>query len=904
MDTPVIRKKRGISPIWILPLIALSIGGWLLYTSYRDAGIQITIHYPDAEGITPGKTQVMYKGVAVGLVEKITLDDDLQGINLIVNMKVKRGLVEDTKFWMVKPHISAGRISGLETLLTGSYIAVQPGKSTVQAREFEGLTEPPGLSPDRPGLHIVLKAEALHSMQKGSPIYNRNMKIGRVNDYTLADDNSILIDIYIEPEYSHLIQVGTRFWNASGISLEGNLQSGFNLKMESLASLVYGGIACGTPESLADESPGATNGMVFKLYDSYDAAEYGLDMTLQLASGAGIVEGKTRLMYRGLEAGVVKKIRLNRDEQHTVTAEILLDPRAESILKQGTRFWVIRPEVSIDGIRNLEAIISGPYISFQPGEGEYRDHFVVERGPMPSPSIRTGRHFTLVSSDSGSLDPGAPILYRKIVVGEISSITFGPKAETILTDILIYDEYADFVRQDSVFWNVSGVEVNASLSHINVNLSSVKSILTGGVAFTNPPAKKSDRHKPAQEGRSFTLYATHQKAIKDNPALRPAGTVLRLLSSADNSFDVGSPVLYKKIPIGEVLGHELSSDLQDIIFKILIRAEYTGLINSSTRFYNFSGFSLDASLAGIEIQAGSLSSLVEGGISFYTPEKGAPVKENDSFILYEDYDAARNKDNIRITLHLDQAGGIGKKTQIRYQGIQIGMVDDVHFTEDMKGVVAEVWINREAAGLFRGTTRMWLVKPEIGLSGFRNLDTVLTGPYVAVLPGEGETRTEFTLMPGNSDPESFAGLNIILETPRLGSLDRNSPVYYRQVQVGRVTGFELSPTTQQVWVRVNIHPGYANLVHTGTKFWLASGIRVSWGLFSGFDLDTESMQAVLAGGIALATPEGEDMGQPAENGTHFILHEKSEKTWLDWSPAIMLNEGKLKPESQENTTTM
>ena len=905
MDSPVIQKKRGISPIWVLPLVALSIGGWLLYTSYRDAGIQITIHYENAEGITPGKTQVMYKGVAVGLVEKIQVDEDLQGVGLIVKMekKAKRGLVKDTKFWVVKPEISAGRIRGLETLLTGSYIAIQPGTSDVYTTSFEGLPEPPVIPPESPGLHITLRAEALLSLQKGSPVYTRNLKIGKVKDYKLAEDNSILIDIYIQPEFSHLIQVGTRFWNSSGISFEGNLQSGFNLKMESLASLIYGGISCGTPESLIADSLQAVNGMVFKLYNNYDSAEYGLDITLQLASGEGIIEGKTRVMYRGLEAGVVKKIMINNDENHTVSAEILLDPRAGPILKEGTRFWVIRPEISVDGIRHLETIIAGPYISFQPGDGEYQDHFVVEQGSMPRLALRTGKHFTLVSPDSGSLETGAPILYKKMVVGEINSITFGPEVESIHTDILIYDEYTSLVRQGSVFWNVSGVEIDASLSHFNINLSSIKSMLAGGIAFTNPDKKLLGESKTAQEGESFTLFESFAKATKSIPSLRPSGTILRLLSSADNSFDVGSPVLYKQIPIGEVLDFTLSKDLQNVVFEVLIHAEYTGLINSTTRFYNFSGFTIDASLSGIEVQAGPIASIVSGGISFFTPEEGTPIDDGDSFVLYKNHDAAIHKDSLQITIHLNRAGGIKEKTKIKYQGIQIGSIKKVRFTPDMKGIIAEGRVKKEAAELFRDTTRLWLVKPEIGLSGVRHIETVLTGSYVDVLPGTGKPRTDFTLHPEISGPESYAGLNIVLEAPRLGSLNKNSPVYYRQVQVGQVTGFELSPSAQQVWVRVNIHPVYINLVHTGTKFWLASGIRVSWGLFSGLDLDSESMEAIVAGGIALATPEGEEMGEPAEKSAHFILHENSEKTWLDWSPEIVLNEGTVEtpePEKYKN----
>lgn len=892
METPIIRKKRGISPIWILPLVALSIGVWILYTSYRDAGISITIHYDNAEGITPGKTQVMYKGVPVGLVEHIMVDEDLQGVTLTVKMekKAKRGLVKDTKFWIVKPEISAGRISGLATILTGSYIAIQPGTSTDFTDSFEGLPEPPIIQPDSPGLHITLKSDALNSLQKGSPVYTRNLQIGIVKSYHLTDDHYILIDLFIEPEFSHLIKTGTRFWNSSGINFEGNLQAGFSLKMESLASLIYGGISCGTPESLIDTSPAATNGMVYKLYNSFDAAEYGLEMTLQLSSGGGIIEGKTKIMYRGLEAGVVKKITLNNDANHTVNAEILLDPRAEPILKKGSRFWVIRPEVSIDGVKNLEAIITGPYITFQPGDGEYQDHFVVEEGKMPRQVLRSGKHFTLISPDSGFLEAGAPVLYKKITVGEVMGITFGPDAESIQTRILIYDEYSDLVRKDTVFWNVSGIEVDASLSHFNVNLSSLKSVLAGGIAFVNPQQEAGKISRAAEEGSSFTLFASFVKAVKNTPNLRPRGTILQLLSSSDNDFDIGSPVLYKRIPVGEILDFSLSEDKQGIVFTVLIQEKYSGLINSSTRFYNFSGFNINADLSGIEVQAGPIATIVNGGISFMTPGDGEPVHDNLTFILYENYDAALHKDSIPITIRLGSAAGVKEKTKISYQGIQIGSVTRVDFSPDMQTIMAETRVRKEAEKLFRQNTLLRLVKPEISLSGVRHLETVLTGPYIDIIPGDGELRTVFSLLHDIPEPDEYGGLKIVLETPRLGSLNIKSPVYYRQVQIGEVTGFALSPTAQQVWVNVNIQPSYANLVRSGTRFWSVSGIRASWGLFSGFNLDTESMEAVVAGGISLATPDGEEMGEPAVNGDHFILHEENEQSWLDWNPLIMLNE--------------
>ncbi|MCL7487191.1 MAG: MlaD family protein [Desulfobulbaceae bacterium] len=888
MESPVIKKGGGLSPIWVLPLVALCIAGWLLYASYRDAGITCTIHFENAEGITAGKTQVMYKGVAVGIVEQITVDEDLQGVNLTVKVekKARRGLVSDTKFWIVRPRISAGRVSGLETILSGSYIAVQPGSSTEFATRFEGLPEAPTLPPDSPGLHITLMSDALYSLQKDSPVYTRNLKIGKVLDYYLGEDRSVLIDLYIEPEFSHLIQMGTRFWNSSGFSFEGNLQSGFSLKLESLAALVYGGISCGTPEPLADTSPPALSGMVYKLYPDYESAEYWLPMTLQLASGEGITEGKTKVMFRGIEAGIVRKIRVNNDENLSVTAEILLDPRAESILKKGTRFWVVRPEVSLTGINQIDTLISGPYITFVPGQGVFKDNFIVEKEAMPRQVLRNGKHFTLIAEDNGFVEAGSPVLFNRMKVGEVYEIRFGKDQQTVHTDILIYDKYTQLVKENSVFWNSSGIKFDAGFSGVRLNVGTVESLLRGGISFTTPKAGDKPVAEPAAEGSSFNLFSSLAEATRSIRGLHPPGLVFQLQSTADLHYEVGSPVLYRKVPVGEVIGHRLSDDLRNVLFDILVYEKYTGLINGSTLFYNSSGFSVDAGLRGIAIQADSVASILSGGISFVTPETGDSVGAGHNFTLHADYTSALQHDRVTITLRLNRAEGVGNNTAIKYQGMEIGSIRDVRFGPEMKEVVATATVRKEAASLFREKSRLELIRPSIDFTGVRHIATILTGPFINLVPGEGELCSDFILYPDSAEAHGSRGLNIILETPRLGFLNIGNPVYYRQVQVGQVTGYNLSATAQKVLVRVNIYPGYAKLVYSGTKFWLASGMNASWGLFSGLQLDAESLEALIVGGISFATPESEEMGEPARNGDHFQLHDQKDAQWTAWAPEL------------------
>lgn len=888
MQQPVLRKKRGLSPIWILPLVALCIGGWLLYTSYRDAGIEITVHFASAEGITAGKTRVIYRGIPVGLVKKVEINQNLDGVDLIIEMKkeTRKGLVEDTKFWIVRPEISAGRISGLDTLFTGAYISVRRGKSTVPCTTFDGLAEPPPLVDEHPGLRITLVADSLYSLQKGSYVYAKNLQIGHVEDYHLDGNGKIILSLFIKEEFSHLVRRGTRFWNASGLSINGDLQRGLTVNIESLASLIYGGITCATPPALAD-SPPAEQNQQFTLFKDFEAAEYGIPMTLQLASGEGIVPGKTKVMFRGLKAGVVKELNINRDRFHTVTATVLLDPRAEVILRRHTRFWVVRPQFSIDGIRNLSTLLTGPYITFEVGDGPFQDHFVVQQNPLPRPTLRAGTRFTLTARDSGSLEPGAPVLYRKMTVGEIIDIRLNPDGDAVQTTILVYQPYVHLVHRDSVFWNVSGVRINATLPKVEINLSSVHSLLVGGVAFLSPPRHGGKAPTPARNGDSFTLYPSYYEAVSSVPALQPAGMLVRVRAEKMPVLGEETPVYYNNIKVGEVRGFRLAKNRRDGLIDIFIEQRYRDLVNTSSRFYNFSGFTFDASLQRFRLSSGPLKSLLSGGIAFITPAEGKQPGRNHIFHLYQDIDGARNADAVLLTLHMENGAGIGRGTRIRYRGIVIGRIISVELDQDLEHVRARAGVMRKTARLFTEHSTLWLVEPQIGLSGARHLETILTGPYIDVRPGPGRPATEFTVQSrttASSVPAS--GLNVVLETPRLGSLKRGSPVYFRQISVGRVTGFDLAPDARNVLVHVNIRPEYERLVYTGTKFWNVSGVEISAGLFSGVSIDTESLEAILIGGVAFATPEGEKKGRPARDNDLFILHEQGRDRWRQWQPAL------------------
>jgi paraquat-inducible protein B len=755
MKKAVLQKRLIVSPIWFLPLLALCIGLWLLVSSYLNSGITVTIHFPGAKGVAAGKTKVIYKGIEVGTVTNVVMDKELEGVDITVEMDrvTKKGLVADTMFWIVRPEISAGRISGLDTLVSGAYLTLRMGTSTKSERHFSGLSAPPPMGADTPGLHIRLKTNTLYSLQRGSHVYNSNLRIGKVDDYRLEQDGTILIDLFIQPEFSHLIREGTRFWNASGLSVTGDLQRGLSINVESMASLIYGGLTCGTPDSLKN-TPAAHSHQTFPLFRDFAEAEYGIPMTLQLASGDGIVPGRTKVMFRGLKAGIVRTIDINDDDFHTVTARILLDPRAEKILRKNTRFWVVRPQISLSGIKNLETLISGSYITFQIGEGEKQNHFVVESSPMPKLFLQPGKRFHLEAEDSKSLRLGSPVLYRKQEIGEVIDLQLSTSGDRITAELLIYQQYTDL--------------------------------------------------------------------IKDN-----------------------------------------------------------------TRFYNISGFQVDASLQGLSFQTASLNSIITGGISFFTPHNGKEVASDQIFPLYPGREEALQAGSLFLTLEFLQGGNITPKTKIKYKGITIGTLVRTWYNPEKDTVFAKAAVQQKFSTLFRQTTKIWLVKPKVNLSGVKHLATLVSGPYLELLPGKGSITTRFAVK--DSEPKLSAplpGLQLVLEAERIGSLKKGSPIYYRQVVIGRITGIELGPTAQMVWIHVNIEPKYIPLVRRSSKFWNAGGVKVIAGLFSGVSVETESLESIMAGGIAMATPE--ELGTPAEQKDHFLLAKEVDEEWLTWSPKISL----------------
>jgi paraquat-inducible protein B len=238
-------KKKHFSAVWIVPIVALVIGATLIWQNLSRRGPTIQVSFKSAAGITAGKSVVKYKDITVGKVKEVRFSDDLTSVIVTaeLNKEMRPYLTDKTRFWIVHARLSAGSIEGLDTLLSGSYIGMDPSKEGTPTREFTGLEEPPILVDRDQGERFVLEAEDKGSLEIGSPVYYKKIKAGTVTSYKLTPDGRrVLIEVFIQKPFSRLVTSTTRFWNASGIDASISTD-GVEIHTESLTAVLAGGIA-------------------------------------------------------------------------------------------------------------------------------------------------------------------------------------------------------------------------------------------------------------------------------------------------------------------------------------------------------------------------------------------------------------------------------------------------------------------------------------------------------------------------------------------------------------------------------------------------------------------------------------------------------------------------------------
>jgi paraquat-inducible protein B len=301
------------------------VGGWLAFKAVWDRGPTIEIQFKSGEGIEAGKTRIKHKAVDIGVVRAVTLSPDRKAV--VVKAEMDRGLadaflVEDTKFWVVRPRIAGGQVSGLGTLLAGSYIGSDPGARTDKERKsFVGLETPPPVTSDMAGKPFKLRVADLGSLDIGSPVYFRGATAGRVVSIDVPmDGKSVVVGVFVEAPYDEFVNEETRFWNASGVDLSLDA-SGVKLHTQSMLTLLLGGVAFETPPEAASPAAAAA-GSEFHLAENRTEAMRPRESIVETyrlvfdSSVRGLAVGAP-VDFRGIVVGEVRAIALVHDaEKH------------------------------------------------------------------------------------------------------------------------------------------------------------------------------------------------------------------------------------------------------------------------------------------------------------------------------------------------------------------------------------------------------------------------------------------------------------------------------------------------------------------------------------------------------------------------------------------------------------
>jgi paraquat-inducible protein B len=348
-DAPTARVKQraSISPIWLVPLAAAGIALYLAVHAFLSRGPLITITFKTADGLTGHQTEVRYKAVKLGTVDEITLSKDMTHVVVRVRMdaRAKPFLTDHARFWVVRPRLSGGGLAGLqtglETLVSGAYLAVDPGPPHGHpSASFQGLEEPPNVRSDEPGRVFRLRSARLGALGSGAPVFHRDVKVGEVLSYDSGvAEGPVTIRVFVRAPFDSLVHDGTHFWNTSGLSLDMG-PSGLHLEFRSLQSVLSGGIAFETPAA-AVSGPVSNDTKVFELYDNQAAAEADFFervpcVTYVDSSLSGLAVGAP-VQLHGVQMGIVTGERLVLDDAGHIVARVTFDMQPSRAIEDRQR---------------------------------------------------------------------------------------------------------------------------------------------------------------------------------------------------------------------------------------------------------------------------------------------------------------------------------------------------------------------------------------------------------------------------------------------------------------------------------------------------------------------------------------------------------------------------------------
>lgn len=869
IEAPKVVKKKLFSPIWLLPLVALALGAWLGIKSIKEAGIEVRVHFPSATGIDVGKTLVRYQGLTVGKVVDISIDNDLKGVNVDLKMDHRAGpfLNKGTKFWLVTPKASITGVEGLDTLFSGNYIAIQPGDGKPQSF-FDAEENAPAIIPSEDGLIIQLTSKTLGSLSVGSQLFYRQIPVGQIISYELEGTKQISLTAFIQKKYAQLVKKDSQFWNVSGLNIDASL-SGIKIKTESLSTILAGGLSFNSSE----DSDTAEKGQRYEIYDNEELALGGIEFMLTADKAESASVG-TAIVFRGIDIGRITQSKLT-DTGVEFTAKLIT--KHAKLLSASSYFWLEGADLSLSGIKHADRLLTGSVINFSPGSGEPLSHYPL-LSQQPDQLTQTKLRLTLTSESNQGISEGAEIRFKQIAIGHITSVKLNASLSGIEYQTEILPEFTQLITQGSYFISESLFSIDASLDGISVKTRDLATLTKGAISLVQGHSTTL-----VSEGSKLALFASKQTASKHFDNLNLISMSLNSPDGADLSS--GSPVYYQKMQIGQINSVIWQSNDENFAIKLSIQKKFSSLLKSNTVFWRNSAMSVSAALTGIEINVAPLQGALKGSITLGLLDDNE-VGNQTHLYTSKSLALAQAKP---ISLRFPADVKLAAKAPIRYQGHQVGEIESVKLDNDLNNVTVKAYLYGSYAAQFtQSDARYFIVDAQISLSGITSPETLITGPYVGVIPGlSAETTKHFI---GEMTPSKLIKTGELLFTlvnSTLGSIKVGTPIFFRGIRVGQVDSYNLSDMGNSVLINSHIDSRYGHLINNSSQFWDLSGVKVDIGLFSGAKIETGTLETILAGGIGVVTQTSTTSSNQLSTDAQFILQKQIVPEWLNWDPIQM-----------------
>lgn len=865
LKTAQIRQSRRISPFWLLPIIALIIGATLFFQIIKEQGYTVNITFATGDGLVANKTQIRYQGLQIGVVKKVNFTDDLKKVVVEANIypEAKTVLRETTKFWLVQPNASLAGISGLDTLISGNYITLQPGSGEYQY-DFIAETEGPIAQIKDGDLLIHLISNDLGSISVGSSVFYKKMPVGKVMNYRFTkDQKEIEIDVVIEKAYTNLIKSDSHFWNISGIKADVGM-GGIKVDMDSLAAVVQGAVAFDSPE----QSQRAVQNDKFTLYPNLQAAQRGVEVDIELPNVAGLSAGGTNVFYQNIQVGTLSQLEDTEAASPVIKGKLLINPSNQDLLKANTKFVLRKPNINLGKLGDLPELLRGQYIDVIAGDGEKTTHFTAINESellLKQPNTLV---LNLTAPETYGISEGQEIYYNNLSIGKLVNQQIGPEGVTFKA--AISSQYRNLIYSDTQFIAASNFDMSFGVDGLRFEAASPEKWLQGGVRIVNT-------RKQGEAKSSYPIYQNMSNAeagITTNQ-LTPSIT---LTTNNLPSISKGSVVLYRQYEVGKILDIRPTKSNFDV--DVYIYPKHRHLLTDKSVFWVESAAQIDITPKGISIQATPVARSLKGAISF---DNSGSSKNNT---LYANELRAKSAGQV-ITLTTDDATNLSKGMSLRYMGLAVGEVESISLDQKTNKIIAKALMNPNYMNLIaKEGAQFRIISPEISAGGIENLDSLLQ-PYIDIDAGNGARKTQFALNNNRAqEPKLSGGFPITLEASDASNLSVGAPVMYRGVDVGKIQNMELNSLGDRVLIHLIIANKNAHLVRQNSEFWVSSGYSAGLG-WSGIEVNTGTMQQLLKGGISFSTPSSTVIQPQAKANQRFLLQERRPNEAKQWNSGAM-----------------